>query len=380
VAVLTRAAARPHVANTRHTADDLVPNGGAGLVLDEIDGRRHLRIAPRARLAKGSVTTGAGERPGWSDTLDSPVVQTDLPFDTAIPSWNAMTPPGTWLQVELRVRLGDGRWTRFYTMAVWAADSGTVRRHSVDGQDDADATVATDTLNLREGSNGRGFQYRLTLCTVDPEATPGVRSVSVTTSDSGREAGGGAWTSDRAAWGTELPVPERSQRVEGDGVGGWCSPTATSMVLAFWGHPVPVRVAAAATYDHVYGGTGNWAFNTAWAATFGLEAFVTRLGSLVQVERWVLAGVPVIVSLAFGQGQLPGAPIDSSDGHLIVVRGFDAAGDVVVNDPAGLSDSDVRRIYDRRALESLWLRSSGGTVYLIHPPGLAIPGDGSGSW
>ncbi len=107
---------------------------------------------------------------------------------------------------------------------------------------------------------------------------------------------------------------------------------------------------------------------------------MTRLGSLVQVERWIAAGVPVIVSLAFEAGELAGAPIESSNGHLIVVRGFDPAGDVIVNDPAGRSASDVRRVYARRSLESLWLRSSGGTAYLIHPPGRSIPDTGSGSW
>lgn len=373
------AAARPYISFTRHSPDDFVRDGVGGVVAEEVEGERRLRLAPLARLTKGKVSTDAGERPCWSG-VDSPVVETDQAFDTAIPSWSALTPAGTWLQVDLRVRLGDGRWTRHYTMAVWASGSETVRRHSVSGQDDADARVLTDTLRLREGLTGRASQVRLGLFTTDARSTPSVRSVSVATSDSQREPTGLASPGDPTAWGKDLPVPERSQRVAGDAVGGWCSPTATAMVLGYWGHSVPVPEAVEATYDHTYAGTGNWAFNTAWAATYGLEAFVTRLGSLSQVEAWIAAGAPVVISLAFGAGQLPGAPIASSDGHLIVVRGFDSSGDVIVNDPAGRSDSDVRRVYDRRSLEALWLRSSRGTAYLIHPPGLAIPGSGSGSW
>ncbi len=373
-------AARPYIAFTRHTADDLARHAGGDLLIEEVDGERRLRLASIAQLTGVRVRTEAGQRSGWSGSVESPVVETAQPFDSAIPSWNARTPPGSWLQVDLRVRLGDARWTRYYTVAVWATDGGTVRRHSVAGQDDADAQVATDTLRLRGQAAARAFQHRLTLFTADERATPSVRSVSVVTSDSQREPAGLALTGDRTAWGTELSVPERSQRVRGDAAGGWCSPTAAAMVLGFWDHPVTVPTAAEATYDHVYAGTGNWAFNTAWAATYGLEAFVTRLGSLVQVESWIRAGAPVIISLAFGPGDLPGAPIESSDGHLIVVRGFDSAGDVIVNDPAGRSDSDVRRIYDRSTLESLWLRSSGGIAYLIHPPGVAIPGSGFGSW
>ncbi len=374
-------AARPDVALTRQAASDLL-RGGDGVALEGRGGTSRLVLASLAQLRKGSIETseGAAARACWSGTVESPVVERDQPFDTAIPSWNALTPAGTWLQIDLRVRLGDGRWTPYYTMAVWASGSETVRRHSVDGQDDADAEVLTDTLRLRAGRTGRAFQYRLTLSTADARSTPSVRSVSVVTSDSRREPTGLASPGEQTAWGRELPVPERSQRVSGDSVGGWCSPTATAMVLAYWGHAVTVRDAAEATYDHTYAGTGNWAFNTAWATTYGLEAFVTRLGSLSQVEAWIAAGAPVIISLAFGAGQLPGAPIASSDGHLIVVRGFDGSGDVIVNDPAGRSDSDVRRVYDRRSLEALWLRSSGGTAYLIHPSGLAIPGSGSGSW
>lgn len=373
-------AARPYIRFTRHGPDDLIGDGADGVVVEEVDGERRLLLSPLPRLTNGRATTDAGERPCWSGRVDSPVVETDQPFDAAIPSWSALTPPGTWLQVDLRVRLPDGRWTPYYTMAVWAADSGTVRRHSVSGQDDADARVATDTLELRGERTGRAVQYRLTLFTT-VGSTPSVRSVSVVTSDSQRGRKGRlAPPSDRICWGRELPVPQRSQRIGTDEVNGWCSPTATAMVLAYWGHSVSVAAAAEATYDHTYGGTGNWAFNTAWAATYGLEGFVTRLGSLVDVEAWIGADAPVIISLAFGREELPGTPIESSHGHLIVVRGFTGSGDVIVNDPAGRSDSDVRRVYDRVSLEQLWLRSSTGTAYLIHPPGHAIPDSGSGSW
>jgi hypothetical protein len=152
------------------------------------------------------------------------------------------------------------------------------------------------------------------------------------------------------------------------------------MVLAYWGTDVTVPEAAAATYDETYGGTGNWTFNTAWAASLGFEAHVTRLGSLAKVGRWIEAGVPIVISLAWHDGDLPGAPIEASDGHLLVVRGFDEAGDPIVNDPAAPSDAEVRRVYPREALERLWLASSGGVAYVIHPPGHAGPdlalGDG----
>ena len=79
----------------------------------------------------------------------------------------------------------------------------------------------------------------------------------------------------------------------------------------------------------------------------------------------VAAGVPLIVSVAFGRNQLTGAPISSSNGHLMVVVGFEADGDVVVNDPAGATDAEVRRVYDRAQFERIWISASGGTAYVI---------------
>ena len=70
---------------------------------------------------------------------------------------------------------------------------------------------------------------------------------------------------------------------------------------------------------------------------------------------------------------LDGAPIASSNGHLAVLVGFDAAGNPIVNDPAAASDGDVQRTYNRAQLETLWLEHSGGTVYLIYPPSHSVP-------
>ena len=71
------------------------------------------------------------------------------------------------------------------------------------------------------------------------------------------------------------------------------------------------------------------------------------------------------MSIAFGRNELTGAPISASNGHLLVVVGFEADGDVVVNDPAGATNGEVRRVYDRAQFERLWLTASGGTAYVI---------------
>lgn len=152
------------------------------------------------------------------------------------------------------------------------------------------------------------------------------------------------------------------------------------------GHAHPAVVSAAVgTYDYAYGGTGNWSFNAAYAATFGMVASISRLHSLAEAETFVEAGIPLVASLSFGRGELSGAGYATA-GHLLVIVGFSANGDVVVNDPAShavASNDEVRTIYDRAQFERLWLQSSGGLVYVIRPPDVpppAAPAGGPPRW
>ena len=110
------------------------------------------------------------------------------------------------------------------------------------------------------------------------------------------------------------------------------------MVLDYWGSgPSPADLAwvdpaladpcvdhaARFTFDAAYDGTGNWPFNTAYAAHFGLDAFVTRLRSLQDAELFLAAGIPLVASIVAGPGELDGFPLpQGTAGHLVVIVGF----------------------------------------------------------
>ena len=70
---------------------------------------------------------------------------------------------------------------------------------------------------------------------------------------------------------------------------------------------------------------------------------------------------------------LPGFLFTSTNGHLLVIRGFDANGDVITNDPAVPVDAQARKVYPRLDFETVWLLGSTGTVYVIHPIGVPLP-------
>jgi hypothetical protein len=94
----------------------------------------------------------------------------------------------------------------------------------------------------------------------------------------------------------------------------------------------------------------------------------------------------VVASVAWenssGERQLSGAPLTWSDGHLLVIQGFDSSGNVIVNDPAGSDDSEVRRVYPRDEFVRAWFSGSGGVVYLVYPAGWSTPDTAysQGSW
>ncbi len=308
--------------------------------------------------------------------------------DTFIPSWNARTPSGTWLRIEMRVRSG-GSWTRWWDMGVWAEGTGTMKRHGVDGQRAGDWRVLTDTLQSIGPVFADAYQYRLTLLSKRTGSTPSVRAIYVTTSNSYRD-GDVLLEANESLWGDDLSVPARSQMIYPNGGEVWCSPTSLSMVMAYWANKMgrrgldqEVPTVARGTYDYVYRGNGNWPFNTAYAASNGLKASVNRFSSLGQVERWIAKGVPVIASISWERGGLTGAPLPASSGHLLVIRGFTEAGNVIVNDPAAGTNSGVRRIYQRDELHRAWFESgSGGVAYIVRPESWSVPDRtyARGSW
>ena len=307
----------------------------------------------------------------------SPEIPTAFNYKEAIASWNASTPAGSWVEVQFRAQYGT-RWSKWYVLGIWASDTSTVERHSVNLQGDSDGFVAVDTFvssNKKETTSK--FQLKFRLFSADGSSTPSVRNASVAYSTSAPKRASVS-SGDPARWNTLINVPECSQMVYPDGGEVWCSPTSTSMVLGYLNNDTGpceprVRAAVGGVFDWVYDGHGNWPFNTAYAATFGHESYVARFTSLAKAEEFVKAGVPVIMSIAWGNGDLTGADIDSTNGHLFVLVGFDAAGNPIVNDPASPSDESTQWAYLRSELEPLWLQASGGTVYLIYPQGAAVP-------
>ncbi len=162
-------------------------------------------------------------------------------------------------------------------------------------------------------------------------------------------------------------VPLQSQYVV-EGESGWCSPASLTMLLRFHGIDARIEDVAAGVFDEIYGGYGNWSLNVAYAGTQSLRSALAYVGSLDIAERFIERNLPLVLSYAWEEGELPGAPLPRSAGHLAVLCGFTSNGDCVMNDPAA---PRIRSIYPRRALERCWQRH-GGVAYILAPVGIAF--------
>lgn len=341
------------------------------------------------------LRTVAGQR-YRTGTWTSPWVETKT-FTELIPSWQASTPGHSLIQIQVRLKDASGRVGSWDTVARWTSQpDGTLRgkktytRKSWTRQADDLASVLTDTVRTNDAAGATGWQVRVELMRrIGTVARPTLHRVGAVASQVvARRATSAPGKVARA--GIVLDVPRLSQMTHvghypqyGNGGEAWCSAASVAMVLAYHGATPAaatkyaptlngrphadglVDFTARAVYDHRYRGTGNWGFNTAYAGTVLPKTRVHRLPHLRAAEKYLAAGNPLIVSVAFGKGELTGAPIQSTPGHLMVLVGFTPDGDVIVNDPAAKNNEQVRRLYDRAEFEKAWMSRSGGLTYVL---------------
>jgi len=352
----------------------------------------------RSRLVRTDPTRG------WEgDTWTSPPLAASWAegADQAVASWNL--DEGAVAAIGIRAHTVDGVWHDWQELAHWGApgdrrsapsDSPPIRQGA--------PRLDTDVLTA-DGVRFDAVQLRISLAAGDRAA---LRLVAVSFS-----APAASPPADERPLGTDAPtappgadaVVPLSQRAHparedlGGGGPSWCAPTSLAMVLLAWGADIPrggpgeaaaeadprVPHLAHAVYDAVYAGTGNWSFNAAVAGELGFDAVVTRLRSLQDAEALTAAGFPLVASISFAEGALPGADYATA-GHLLVLRGFDAKGDVQVADPASpplpSGRGDGLRTYPRAAFDAAWAHSR-RTAWLIAPRGRALPpGEDAGVW
>jgi len=317
--------------------------------------------------------------------LAAPALETQVPLarpaHTALVSWNASTPRG---RIDLAASFADGSRSTWLPFVSWSE----AERRSLGGSDggfelaidiarsarplvalNVRSDVALDALWIASRDDARSHEVGLRKATLHE---PTLRELTL------HGAAPHEATPHEAAWqpsdaesddALDLEVPALSQYLaELPGDRGLCSPASLAMLLGFWGSPLGVADVAAGVRDASFGGTGNWAFNAAFAGALGFAAATAYLHGLAHARRFLEVGIPLALSLAWNEDELPGAPLPVSAGHLVVLRGFNGNGSVLVNDPA---QPRVRVTYAAEAFERAWL-GHGGVAYLVAPRARAL--------
>lgn len=277
------------------------------------------------------------------------------PFDDLVGSVTADVPPGGEVELAAKVRV-DGTWTEWLPLGTLSSDGWTSPGKIVD----AAGVVDVDTLRLHKKADAA--RYRLKLKAGKKPVK--IRSVALALSDGSSPEAPPAFAT--GPWVRDLGLNPRSQ---GDAQEEFkhdiCSPTSLAMTLEFWGVKKTLEEAALAARDRGSQLFGNWPANVAYAGALGLEGSVARLESLADLQDEIGRGRPVIVSVTYGEGELPNSPIKKTNGHVIVVGGFTETGDVIAYDPAGKGAAQVRRVYPRLAFHKVWRGRKRGLAYLL---------------
>lgn len=289
-------------------------------------------------------------------------------FNALVASWNAATPAGTAVELAVRV-FAAGAWTPWMPYGKW---SPFLRRASLPVQhpEDAAAYLDTDMVNVRAPGGASLFQLRASLYTDDVRRSPSVYLLAASVRPTGWQRETGEALQHRC-----VPVPAYSQLIRDPRIGSViCSPTTVTMLMNRWGEDLLPEEVAHANYDYTYAGNGNWSFTTAIAGCYGYEcyvAFADIAGLKKEIKNGFACGVSVHYADTPEHAEERGLPLlegttGCTDGHLMVVRGFETGEDgteyVLVNDPYAPGDAAAQRRYRLDQFAHAW----GGVAYFIH--------------
>jgi len=148
-----------------------------------------------------------------------------------------------------------------------------------------------------------------------------------------------------------------------------CSPTSVAMVLAYCGAPESAVTLAADTFHAPTDGYGVWPAAIRAAGRRGIAGYLLRFPDWSSAAWCLGQGLPVIASVSYAAGELTGAPLAETSGHLLVLTGGD--GDYVfVNDPVAPTAAEVPRRYRLDEIQRAWLSRSGVGYVLFRPEGI----------
>jgi peptidase C39-like protein len=296
--------------------------------------------------------------PAWTPlgpeiaVLELPLLRPREPAAQILPSFSVLAEPEHSFQFEAQSP-GSRAWTSL----------SPVGPHVFGATDAPDGRLRPQIDVLVAGPPIEEIRIRVRIHSAALAALTGVPTL-VAVSASGGETEPAVAPAGRIA----LSVPALSQMESPEGVRHRiCSPTSVAMVLRYWERPATALDLAAEMFDPRHDLYGVWPAAIRAASRRGVLGYLLRFPSW-SAAAWCLArGLPIVASVRYSAGELAGAAIDSTAGHLLVLTGYDGA-TVLANDPAAPTPREVPRRYQLADIQRVWLERS-GVGYVLFPPG-----------
>lgn len=293
-------------------------------------------------------------------------LSTDFLIREVVPSWNIYCPVGCGSMVELRVSRDRQSWSPWLYLGRW----GSYPRPKNRLTKDSSGEVKADYFVSDAGTSY--VQFRVHLLSGKADRSPLLSLFALAMSDQRGDRNLRLRTTPQekhpvSLWNRQLQVPYRSQGAEDSSISSEiCSPTSVSMMMAYWGIDVPTADVAHIAYDPDYKLYGMWWRGVQSAAQFGLSGWVQYFRNWEEVHAWIGKGQPVVACISFTTGKLKGSMTPDSEGHVLIIVGFDDKGNPICNDPAGSSEKDGIVAYEKDEFAAAWF-DKGGVGYIIAP-------------
>ncbi len=301
-----------------------------------------------------------------------PVAEFPFFVEECVPSWCVKSPGGS--PFVVLVRTGDSEGMNDWLLAgEWGcmADEGEVRaiigESGVGGGfsglfENGSAKVHDDYLTLSKRAD------RVQLMFAFAGDGGGFSSAALAVSSKRGDRKLRLYEKSPVGKPVSLSVPFRSQGWEDRRIAGHiCSVVSTATVMDYYGVDVGTAELAALAYDPRRDMYGMWWRAVQSAAQYGFTGLVRHFRSLDDAREIIEGGSPVIACIAFGPNELAGSATEESEGHVVVVVGFDENGDVMCADGAFRKEEDGLLVYRRAEFERAWFINGGGIGYLIAP-------------
>jgi len=274
-------------------------------------------------------------------------------FNHGLPSWNGTAPAnGSSFKIQMRFPYGTG-FSPWLTVGYWKTNIWS----SYGSTSYGGGYIDYDYVKLSSYQNSWQFKVIMTRNSAVIQS-PSIYKLSFFVSDSRTTTSidYNAILNDKPP---EIFVPTSfvyQYSVDPQIGGSICSPTTVSMILKSYNIAVDPYQFALSTYDPYYRMFGIWPRVVQNAAEYGLDGAVTRYRTWSEAYEVLANGGRIGMSIS--------QPLYS--GHLIMLAGFNSAGNPIVHDPA--KSNGYSYVFNKSDLSHSWF-DKGGVAYTFYPAG-----------